>query len=218
MAILKGIKIEGSEEVHQIDYEDAVANKPFETLSTETLFEWDGNVDGLEHWDITDDGQTMPYYYKVNSQTPAKEKFIGAVAIAAVGEEDGAETITEDNIADGLGDLAGYEDKCFAAGDGIVVVVLEEINVDANDDLPFEIHLSPGTWHANPTLLDGLYLKNITKENIKYIDEKYIPKSLKVADEEKVPDVTSAKSGSFLRVINGVTTWQQLTDVSEVGA
>lgn len=216
MAILKGIKIEGSEEVHQIDYEVAVANKPFETLSTETLFEWDGNVDGLEHWDITMEGYAGPYFYKINSQTPEKEKFIGATATSG-----GAMTMTmelaEDDIVDGIRDVPGTEGKCFTISE-VGLVVTEEINVEASGDLPFEIHLSPGTWHANPTLLDGLYLKNITKENIKYIDEKYIPKSLKVADEEKVPDVTSAKSGSFLRVINGVATWQQLTDVSEVGA
>lgn len=216
MAILKGIKIEGSEEVHQIDYEEAVANKPFETLSTETLFEWDGNVDGLEHWDITDAGQTMPYYYKVNSQTPAKEKFIGAVATGVVSGEEMLMEITEDYVSDGLGNITGCEDKCFMVAE-LGLVVLEKIDI-VSDELPSEIHLTSGTWHANPALAEGTYVKSIIKENIKYIDEKYIPKSFKVADEEKVPDVTSAKSGSFLRVINGVATWQQLTDVSEVGA
>lgn len=216
MAILKGIKITDSEEVHQIDYEDAVANKPFGTTK-EVLFEWDGNVDGLECWEMAANGETMPFFYKINNNTPRKESFVGATALCM---EDGTEEtleITEEDVTDGLDGITGTEEKCFMVV-GVNLVVLEEINIKANDELPYSINFTPGTWHASPVLMEGVYIKQIVRNTVKTIDEKYIPESLKVSEVQKVPDMTDVESGAFLRVIDGIATWQQLTNVSEVGA
>lgn len=65
---------------------------------------------------------------------------------------------------------------------------------------------------------------SLQQDFVKQLDEKYIPDSIKNNSSSSgdsstsLPSISTENEGSFLRVINGVATWQQLTDVSEVGA
>lgn len=65
---------------------------------------------------------------------------------------------------------------------------------------------------------------SLQQDFVKQLDEKYIPDSIKNNSSNSgdsstsLPTISTENEGSFLRVVNGTATWQQLTDVSEVGA
>ena len=189
MAILQGIKIEGSEEVHQIDYESAVANKPFYEETT-TLFEWDGDTTGLEYIEITEDGVTEPYLYKVTDEVHTYDEFLGSKATANVSGTEQTMDITSDVITQ-------FSDGLFNIGN-FAFVALEDTEYEG-------FAFTKGIWHMNLQSTSGTYVKEVAKETVKQIDKKYI-------------EATAEDEGKFLRVTNGVATWETLTDVSEVGA
>lgn len=147
---------------------DYVKNRPFYEES-KTLFEWDGNTEGLDAVDF--DGANV--YRVPNIEYVSSDNFIGALAVASEGSEI---VITDEDINPG-------SNGCFFVG-GIIYIPYDNFNYEGIITFP-----KAGAYHIDTEVSGGTYFKSIKNTVIKKIDDKYLP------DNSTVFTVTETSSG-----------------------
>lgn len=143
-----------------------IENRPFYD-ETVVMLEWDGDTTGLEYVEITLDGVTMPFLYKVSDKTFTKEELIGAEATISTSEGNqiyliDSESITEEGI-----DVIG-------AGRFAYIAMSDEAKIPFDGTTGY-LYLSKGIWCPNPEITEGVYATSLSKESFKQLDEKFIP-------------------------------------------
>lgn len=148
---------------------DYVKNRPFYE-ETKTLFEWDGNTEGLDAVDF--DGANV--YRVPNIEYVSSDNFIGALAVVSEGSEI---VITDEDINTG-------SNGCFFVG-SIIYIPYDNFNYEGIITFP-----KAGAYHIDTEVSGGTYFKSIKNTVIKKIDEKYMPDGFVKSVNKRNPDAT----------------------------
>lgn len=186
---------------------DNIIDRPFYEEYTDNLLKWDGETTNLYSFYDDTVGKT---FYKLSNAIINKH-YITGVSVGT--KENGIET---------QGMMWFYKDRLEEKDDGAIVVpirntIYPERNMYIyfylnNTVHPAGIYVSEGYDNTRISRIEiDSYYQDFNFTYLKKIDKKYLPDDIGGG----APDITGAKEGAFLRIVNGVAAWQSLPNVEE---